>query len=326
MKPFNIMAPISSVNEVEPVINAGATEIYFGIMTKSWTERFGNADFISRRQSEFAHISEFNELSEIVESSNRYNCKATLVLNARYSENQLPYVFEILEEWEKRGGHSVMTADMEILLWLMREKSRLERQLSIMAGVFNHHSVDFFKHLQISRVVIPRENSIREITGFMQFAPSDVEYEIIVMLQKCEFIDSFCNFYHAFNYQLFVVNDYRKNANNLPVIACHDPCYEGHGCQLAFTCGNRKIIHRTADEIRTPVCAACSLEKFREFGIANYKIAGRGYPLEIVVKSVQFVKRILVHFDFQNSITDFAKKEYASVFGNNCSTQNCYYR
>lgn len=326
MKSYNIVAPICSVNEVEPVLKAGATEVYFGIMTKKWTERFGNADFITRRQSEFAHISEFDELSEIIEKVNLQNCKATLVLNAHYSENQMPYIFEILEQWEMRGGHSVMIADIEILLWLMQKKSRLERQLSIMAGIFNHHSVDFFKHLQISRIVIPRENSISEITDFMQLTSSDLEYEIIVMLQKCEFIDSFCNFHHAFNYQQFATTDCRENEENLPVITGHDLGYEGHGCQLAFACNGKKITHRMADEMRTPVCAACSLKIFQKLGITNYKIAGRGYPLEIVIKSVRFIKQIMENIDSKPLSIDYTRREYSSILGNSCSTQNCYYR
>jgi collagenase-like PrtC family protease len=266
-------------------------------MTEEWVRQFGNAAFISRRQNEYAHISTFDELSEIIETTNRYDSQATLVLNTPYSESQLPYIYEILEQWETRGGHSVMLSDMEILLWLRNRKSRLKRHLSVMAGVFNPLSADFFKCLHISRIVLPREKTKEEIDHFMAQASPDLEYEIIVMLQKCEFIDTFCNFYHA----------------------SHDETgYEGHGCRLSYTCGNKKVRHQSANDLETPACAACSLAAFHKAGITNYKIAGRGYPPEIILKSVRFIRQVL-----EDHHT--ARVKYMSTFGNDCSGLRCYY-
>ncbi|MDR0749671.1 MAG: U32 family peptidase [Tannerellaceae bacterium] len=297
MKQYNIVAPICSVSEVEPVLKAGAGEVYFGIMPENWIKKYGNADFISRRQNEKAHISTYNDLSGIARIANDYGCESTLALNVCYSENQMPYIYEILNEWEARGGHSVITADMEVLLWLDGKGSRLKRQLSVMTGIFNKHSVGFFRQFDISRVVLPRELSMGEIREFMAYTNREVDYEIIVMFQKCEFIDSFCRFYHS--------------------------VAEEHGCQMTFLCGNMKMNHLSNNDLLTPFCAACKLYALRETGITHFKIAGRAYPPELIIKAVGFIKQTLDYYS--PSYADI-QHNYKSIFGHSCRIKNCYYR
>ena len=315
---YQIIAPVCSVGEIESVISAGAKEVYFGMMPEKWVGKYGNADFISRRQGEMTHISYYDELSEIANIVNHYNCTATLVLNSRYSEEQLPFIFEILEQWEDAGGHSVMTSDIEILLWLNNKRSRLKRQLSIMAGIFNNQGIDFFKHLGVSRVVLPREVTISELNPIKT---ANMECEMIVMFQKCEFIDSFCGFYHSFNYQPFIVHDYVDP--DLPVMKSYDPCYEGHGCQMQLICNNKNIKHVNNNDMNTPFCAACSLEYMLNAGINNFKIAGRGYPLDVIIKAIKHIEQTLLSFiDKPTEI----RHSYMRIFGHNCCQTKCYYQ
>jgi Collagenase and related proteases len=315
---YRIIAPVCSVGEIEPVLRAGAKEVYFGMMPEKWVRKYGNADFISRRQGEITHISCYDELSEIADIVNQYDCSATLVLNSRYSEEQLPFVFEILEKWENAGGNSVMTSDIEILLWLNSKRSRLKRQLSIMAGIFNTQGVEFYKQLNVSRIVLPREMAISELSAIKTVK---MEYEMIVMFQKCEFIDSFCGFYHSFNYQPYIVHDYA--GPDLPIIKSYDPCYEGHGCQMQLMCSNKNIKHVNNDDMNAPFCAACSMEYMLNAGINNFKIAGRGYPFEMIIKAITFIEQTLQNH--KNKPADIMHS-YIQTFGQNCCQSKCYYK
>jgi len=130
-----IIAPVCSIESIAPLFEAGADEIYFGVMPEEWTKNYGMGDLLTRRQSKYAHFSSITSMDEIVQTANQYKRKATLVLNSRYSNAQLPFVYQQIENWEKAGGHSLMVADMELLQWLDKHKSHLERHLSIMAGV-----------------------------------------------------------------------------------------------------------------------------------------------------------------------------------------------
>jgi len=285
------------MNEIEPVLAAGANEVYFGIMTREWVDQYGNGDFVSRRQSEMAHFSTCDELSEIAYLANGRHCTATLVLNSRYSRRQLPRIFEILEQWENRGGHSVMVSDIEVLLWLNERRSKLKRQLSVMAGTFNSRSAAFFSQFGVSRIVLPREMSISEMNRIVVNTGKSMEFEAIVMFQKCQYIDSFCNFYHL--------------------------CNEKHGCQMEFSCGESKITHVDNNDLSTPFCAACSLGKLSDAGIHHFKIAGRGYPAGLIINAIRFTRQILVE---RTKSSACIKKIYKSLFGNNCHPKNCYYQ
>ena len=320
---YRIVAPVCSVEEIDPVIEAGADEIYFGIMPPKWVGQYGNADLITRRQSELAHFASYDDLSEIVRKVNSRHCLATLVLNARYSTHQLPYIYEILEQWEARGGHAVMVADIELLLWLNDNHSKLKKQLSVMAGVFNSHSIGFFEQLDVARIVLPREMTVSEMKFLLKNASKSTEYETIIMFQKCRFIDSFCNFYHAFNYRPYIVHDYAGECAGLPIIENFHPGYEGHGCQMDFLCSGKKVKHADNNDFTTPFCAACSLEKLSQAGIRHFKIAGRGYPVELIVNSIRFVRQVV---ETETKQQAQIKRQYASAFGRDCSSKNCYYR
>jgi len=293
---YCIVAPVCSVDEIEPVLKAGANEVYFGIMTMEWTDKYGNADFISRRQSEWAHFSSYDDLSEIADRVNEHHGTATLVLNSRYSERQLPYIFEILEQWEARGGHAVMVSDVEVLIWLNERRSRMKKQLSVMAGVFNSHSVAFFDRFRVSRIVLPREMSVTEMSRLIKNTDQNMEYESIVMFQKCQFIDSFCHFYH--------------------------PCFEKHGCQMEFRYHGKDVKHVNNNDFKTPFCAACSLEQLLNAGIRHFKIAGRGYPVDLITKSIQLIRPILEN-EFR--LAKDIQQHYQLVFGRDCDPINCYY-
>jgi putative protease len=190
-----------------------------------------------------------------------------------------------------------MVSDMEILLWLNDSRSKLKKQLSVMAGVFNSRSADFFKQLDVSRIVLPREMSLSEMERLIQHASRDIEFETIVMFQKCRFIDSFCNFHHA--------------------------CHEDHGCQLDYFCRGEKVKHADNNDFDTPYCAACALEKLSQAGIRHFKIAGRGYPVELITSAIKFIRQT---GEAENRQPPLIKQHYKNAFGNRCKPTNCYYQ
>jgi collagenase-like PrtC family protease len=310
---YVIAVPISSIDEIEPFLKAGADEVYFGIMTDKWKIIYGDAEFISRRQNEFAHISSFRQLSSIVQLTSEYNAKATLVLNAHYSEKQMPYVLEIVSEWENRGGNAVMVSDLGILVSLNEQKSRLNRHLSVMAGVFNHESVAFFSQLNVSRIVLPREMKLYEMFGLVRNSSDAVTFEVITMFQKCQYIDSFCNFIHVDEFGSFPLKRNQHSPDTLPMC---------HGCVLPFYFHETRVIPLQKDESNTPYCAACKYAVMMKNGIRHFKIAGRGYSPELILKAVRFTKKTL---DLFLNFEDKIKEEYILNFGHSCGGKFCYY-
>ena len=319
-----IIVPVCSFDSIVPMFEAGADEIYFGVMPKEWTKNYGMGDLLTRRQSKYAHFSTIASMAKITQIANQYGRKATLILNSRYSNAQLPFVYEQIENWEKAGGHSLMVADIELLQWLDKHKSHLERHLSIMASVFNSQSVAFFKNMNVSRIVLPRELTLNEISKLSEEWGNEMDFEVIAMFQKCEFIDAYCNFYHAVNYRPYIVenNTYTANSEKLPIISTHDCIFEGHGCQLPFRCGNNKIKHLINNDMETPFCAACFLDYFLLHGVRCFKIAGRGYPDELIVKAITFIRQTIESECYNQ---DKIRDDYSQLFSYDCKLEKCYY-
>ena len=319
MKTCKIAAPACSVGEAEKILDAGADIVYFGIMTSEWTEKYGNADFISRRQTEAAHISSQKDFPEIAALAQKRNSEAMLVLNGRYSNAQLPYLYALINNWEEAGGHSIMISDISLLLYINGKKSRLKPHMSIMCGTFNKQTISFFSRLGASGIVLPRELSLNEIRQLISRNAENMEFEIITMFQKCEFIDAFCNFYHAVNYQhcksKYVIED------KIETIESFDPQYEGHGCQLPFSSQKGNIRHICHNDSDMPACGACMISSLITSGITRFKIAGRGYPVEQIVKAVKWIKYAI---DNCHS-TEMIKTNYQNVFGKKCNPSQCYY-
>jgi len=322
---IKIIAPVCSLSEIKQVIDAGANEIYFGMMPKNWQCKYGDADFISRRQTEYAHFKEIDSMPEIIELTAEKQCEATLVLNSKYSETQLPYILDLINKWENFGGQSVMISDLAVLISLFENKSKLTRRLSILTGVYNSESVAFFKEFGISSIVLPRELSIQEMIEIRNKI-QDIDFEVITIFQKCQFIDGFCGFYHGFNYQPFII---KQNITNLctelyPPLYTFDAAYEGHGCQLKWSINeDKEVIHLTKNEINTPHCAGCQLKKLFNNGITRFKIAGRAYPLQLILNAIKFIKIIFDSFECLSKLE--IRKLYKSIFGQDCECKYCYY-
>jgi len=310
---YSIAAPFCTVEELEPLLKAGVSEAYFGIMTDQWKKRYGDAEFITRRQSQLAHISSFRQFPEIIEIVSEYHATATLVVNADYSEEQMPYVLEIISEWEGSGGNAVMVSDLGVLMHLQWQNSRLARYLSVMAGVFNHESVAFFHQLGVSRVVLPRELKLIEMNSIVRNSVTDMEFEVISMFQKCQYIDSFCNFIHAVNEGSFQIN--RDTPGHRAVNLCH-------GCAMPFYSEGIRVIPLPRSETNTPYCAACQLTGLVDIGIRHFKIAGRGYAPHLILKAASFIKYSIERL---HKPDDEIIAEYTRTFGTSCKKKFCYY-
>jgi hypothetical protein len=83
------------------------------------------------------------------------------------------------------------------------------------------------------------------------------------------------------------------------------------------------ICHLTALDEIIPYCAACQLKTLKETGVQNFKIAGRGYPRELIVKAVRFLRKTADDPEF---VPPAIRSSYHDTFGQYCNEKFCYYR
>lgn len=330
MDAIQLVAPVSSVDDAARIIAAGADELYCGAMFDDWVGLFGEADLVSRRQGRLSHITSRSELSRIARYALDHHSKIALTLNARYSHPQQEKVMDLIKLWEDAGGTHLLVGEPALLSALQQRNSPLKRHLSIMAGAFNGAAIQFFKQLGVSRIVLPRELHLEEIKALAR-EDNTIEFEMLAMLQKCQFIDSMCGFYHGIHLPAdrAAIFDYGPGSPATPKVATAiDPQYEGHGCQLDYRTKNGHVTHMQINDHHAPPCAACTLPDLYASGVRFLKIAGRGYPVDLMIHVVRFISEAIEIFRQSNCAEDGrakVKEQYIQYFGNACEKQNCYY-
>ena len=327
---LRIVAPVSSVEGARKIIEAGADELYVGAMFDEWSRTFGEADLLSRRQGRRAHLRQPDQLEALARLGSETGHPVCLTLNARYSRWQEQAVLDLAERWADMGGQAVIVTDLGIVLALAKRQSGLKQHLSLLAGTFNSRSAAFFAELGVARVVLPRHLTLAEIHSIVEAGPS-IEYEALVMYQKCQFIDGMCGFYHGLRLPEDVPAEFDYAfvpGHDTPVVYSHDPLYEGHGCQLRWQTGRGAVLPLRRDDESTPHCGACAMAGLADAGVGFLKIAGRGYPTDMIVGSVRFLReaiRIVCGSCGIEETTERIRMAYARTFQNPCDGSRCYY-
>lgn len=90
---MKLIVPISKVEEVLPIIEAGADELYCGVLPLEWYKKYTNVASINRAERMRSNLKNFDELKQIVKMAHSYNIPVSLALNSIYTEDQYPLLF-----------------------------------------------------------------------------------------------------------------------------------------------------------------------------------------------------------------------------------------
>ncbi len=299
-------------------------------MPDAWCDKYGDSDTISRRQGRSSHIRNSEDLSRIAQIGKTRGINTILTLNSHYSSQQVNAIIELAQQWEDAGGGAMIIADAGLLITLQNYCRKIHYHLSIVAAPFNSAAINYFANFGVSRVVLPRHLSLKEIESIINRGP-DIEYEMLVMNQKCQFIDGLCNFYHGVRLPVDAPVFIDKVITEGPIKTVYspDPGYEGHGCQLEWETANGRVSNLTRDDFYKPHCGACRLRELWNAGVSLFKIAGRGYDSEIICRSANFLKesiRLWNTIKTDDTVSEKLKRLYLDTFGAACEQSNCYYQ
>jgi len=324
---FRIVAPADHPEEVPALAEAGADEVYVGVLPPSWSERYGDWDCISRRQGNIANLASIEQMQHVAEQAGAAGLKASLALNVRYTAGQVPEVADLAVAWEEAGGTAVILSSLGLLVRLQQLGSRLARHISILANVTNSQAVAFYREFGATRVILPRELTVAEMAAVASMQP-DIEFEAMTLNEKCRFIDGLCGFYHGTTFpdDAASVFDYeRSGRGGTPVVHSQDLCYAGHGCQVPFVDElGRAIPQPPRDDVNRPACAACDLMPLYEARVRLLKIGGRGLPTGLKLRAVSFLRRAC-ELALDGSDVAEMRDHYERTFGRSCDGASCYY-
>lgn len=315
---IKILAPVDKVEEVSQLIESGADELYCGLISSDWLQKYTIAA-INRRPSLACNFKFFEELKDAIEIAHSYDVPVALTINEHYyTEDTYSLLLNFIEKAINVGVDSFIISDLALLLRLRDLSTGVKIHVSTGGVVLNSEAIKFYQELGASRVQLPRFLTIEEIREIHREI-SNIETGVFILNSKCANIDGFCTFLH---------------------FPSSDPAYN-NACMLPY----EVYVESTEDDekriiagVRQQVwqrfhiddrpCGACALYEFNEIGLTYVKIVGRGYPVTKKVTDVKFIRTMLNFLGKSPSKNEFrntAKNLYTSTYGRPCRIVMCYY-
>jgi len=325
---MKILSPINKVDEVEEVINAGADELYCGLLLREWLSTYTIAA-INRRPAGLANLKSFDDLKSCVDIAHSYDIPVCLTVNEHYyTQEQYPLLLGYVTEAIKAGIDSLLISDPALILAIREENLKIAIHVSTGGATFNSETAKFYQSLGASRVTIPRHLTIQEIADLVKKVPT-VEKCVFILNSRCPNVDGLCTFVH---------------------IQSGDPSYQ-NACMLPYSVrllnpepgdeefdeakARREIISCVRQQVWSRFhmddvpCGACALYDFAEMGINAVKIVGRGNPTWRKVTDVKFIRLLLKLLKgktiSREEYREKAQELYRYTYEHPCRTVTCYY-
>lgn len=166
-----LLAPAGSMDKLIMAVEYGADEIYFS--GKSMGMRAGSKNFTNK------------DLEQGVEYCHKYGRKSNITVNIAPHNDDLKGIEEYLKYLQKIGADALIVADPGIIEIVKETIPDMRIHLSTQANTTNYRAANFWYKQGVSRIVLARELSFREIEEIVNNSPKDLEFEAFVHGAMC---------------------------------------------------------------------------------------------------------------------------------------------
>lgn len=293
---MQIVAPISSVTELEMLLQCGAGELYCGVTTPEWEEHFGGAWWMNRRSPHGANLSSLEDLKAIVTLAHEGGRPVHVTLNTPfYTQGSMRYVTRLAERLAgDLGVDSLIVSDLNLLVHLSAKRVPADLCLSSLGNCTNTRAVDFYASLGVKRVILPRQLSLREIQGIVRARNREMEFEVFAVNDGCYYEEGFCQTSHGLG-SPFCMTDWevRVHRSNGKRISLSDLARYRHDLDDYLWFQNNCGSSFEASGVPNGPCSLCGFGHFRDWGVASVKIVGREASFFRKMRSLQLVRAVM---------------------------------
>jgi len=352
---MKILSPIKGPADARAVVEAGAGELYCGVLPQAWNKSYTNMASPNRREWRSSNMKTFEDVAAVADIAHAGGAQIFLTLNALYTEGQYPQIAGFVTGAMKTGIDAIIVADLGLLLAL--RKMGWTRAIHISTGgtAFNNETVAFYKSLGASRVIIPRHNRVSEIAAIAR-ANRDIEIETFIMNRGCMNIDGFCTYHHGtseirspllwglpkkLNCDYYLLQamkimpaGLRRKLGRTGIFKSDSACFIPYHIRVAGgdPAGARTLKNNLERNFNLfsgfDTCGACAIWDMVRAGVCSLKIVGRENAIKKKVQDVQFLKICIDHLAVARpdraAFDAFARGAYQQVFGYACHNW-CYF-
>lgn len=293
---MKITAPISRVEEIQLLSDAGADEFYCSVVPESWSKQF-QTSAVSRRA--FGNLPSFDDLARAIVEAHRLDKQLHLVMNSQhYTGEQLTCLLELAQIFDSLQGDAVIVGDETLLALLGSHTFNFAIHVSSIASCRNSEAAKFHHELGADRIIFPRDVKISEMEKMATECP-ELEFESFVLNDGCVFEEGSCHTIHLPGKLggAICLDNYQSTGQRVDGQALTSEE------QLAFSQNDKDYQHWlwyrfgngfsvSPNGMPYGPCGLCALPRLAASSVTSVKIAGRDAPTARKVKSVEMVAQV----------------------------------
>lgn len=270
---MRIVAPLTALDEVAPLVEAGASVLYAGLDLNAWLDIGGvQASRWPWRTAQYQSVDDFGASAERAHS---LGATLRLALNAHhYPDSCQELILEGVRQLAALDG--LILSSVALACRAVEMGVDVELVASTGVHLTNRWAVNFAVECGFSTIVLPRHMTPTEIAGMTAMQP-DIEYEAFVKNFDCYNVDGLCRYSHAIL----------------------DPDNPDPACTQIKNVRWRHQGKRVSRDSRALLsvrdCSICQLWDLAHAGVTYAKIVGRTLPLRDRLRDVSLVSSLKVH-------------------------------
>lgn len=292
---MKIVAPISSLNELEMLLHFGADELYCGIRMPDWEKAFGQGWWINRRSPQLANILSMDDLLAITEKAHENKARVFITLNASFYPGEgMRYILRLSENLVNAVHiDGLIVSDLNLLMALSLEKLPVRIHLSSLGSCFNSHSVPFYRSLGVNRIILPRQLTISDIRQLIRRSDPEMEFEVFAVNDGCYYEEGYCQTTHALGAFCLTEWDMAPRFSQKRTVTAYELAENRKKYHQYLWFQNNCGSSFQQDGLPNGPCSLCWFGRFRDWGVAAVKIVGREASFVRKMGSLQLVKAVM---------------------------------
>ena len=176
MNKIELLAPAGNLEKAKIALLYGADAVYVG----------GKQFSLRARASNFT----INDIKELCSFSKNLNKKVYVTMNIIPHDEDLSNLEEYLKQLEECGVNAIITSSLYIIKTCEKVAPKIERHVSTQMSITNSNTILHWKKMNVSRVVLARENTLCEIENIA--ANTDLELEVFIHGGMCSSYSGRC--------------------------------------------------------------------------------------------------------------------------------------
>lgn len=348
---MKITVPFDRLEELKPIIEAGADELYCGVCSNYW--KF--IGFSPNDRLGFCSLSSFHELKEALGIAKNYCVPIFLCFNRYFNKGTFESALKDISKAIELGIDGFVIAELGFIPFIKRLNSNCKIVLSCLNTCFNSKTLAFFSELGVDRVVLDRQLTLKEIECLSIDAKKiPIELEIFIHNIVCRHINANCLLHRmesrgilrqnalwlslrhmSFMKRLRSFMDRKKVTRSVFLRMGFETCRDEFKAKV-FNISEQGFIERNTIErfsldgdLLPRYCAVCSIYLLEQYGISAVKIIGRGFLTERKVNDLKFLRRYLDEVNtgsiHEHNFLLKGKGLYREIYGVDCVGRQCHH-